>query len=247
MSSRFAWRAATLALVIAGAVMAPAAAALAAQPDYQGTYVGVGTSSSGKSIPITVILRDDGDTVSMILASGGYSVKATSPEVWAGNALKLTPTIDAGYLKILSGTGEATLVLKDKKWTGTGSGTGTLLATKSGSGKGSVQLLTRAFDLQRAEEWHLANPIPESAAPAKKTNPAVVVAVAGVANPVAPDSQLPISDPEKLLSCSAAGLFLALLFIWQLITFQTVNVYSEIEMLLAHGEGSSDSGSEGGE
>jgi len=246
MSSRFAWRAATLALVIAGAVTASVVTALAAQPDYQGTYVGVGTSSSGKSIPITVILRDDGDTVSMILASGGYSVKATSPEVWAGSALKLTPKIDAGYLKILSGTGQATLVLKDKKWTGTGSGTGTLLATKSGTGKGSVQLLTRAFDLQRAEEWHLANPIAESATPPKKPNPKVVVAVAGAARPVAPDGQLPISDPEKLLSCSAAGLFLALLYLWQVITGETVKVGSEVEMLLAHG-GSSDSGSEGGE
>jgi len=208
--------------------------------------VGVGTSSSGKSIPITVILRDDGDTVSMILAAEGYTVKATSPEVWEGSALKLNPTIDAGYLKILSGTGEATLVLKGKKWTGAGSGTGTLLATKSGTGKGSVQMLTRAFDLQAAEAWHLANPIPD--APTKtKADPKIVAVVAGASKPVAPADQLPVSDPEKLLSCSAAGLFLAMLFLWQLFTMQPVSIGSEIELIVAHGDGSSDASSEGGE
>lgn len=204
------WGQRALAVFVGGLAMVAvlASPAYAAQPDYQGTYVGAGTSASGKSLPITVILRDDGETVTITMSARGYTVKATSPEVWVDDTtLKVTPVISGAFSRVLSGSGEATFVLKDKKWTASGSGTGTLLAMHSGSATGSMQMLTRSFDLMRADEWHKANPLPGTTKTRVKTTPATVKTVQSVSAPLAPERQLPISEPEKLATTAFILLF----------------------------------------
>jgi hypothetical protein len=199
-------RAVVVVLTVGLLVAVCAAGAAAKDPSYEGTYVGVATADSGRQVPITVMLRDEGDVAAMSLSSMGYTVRLYAPEQWNGTkAMTVSPSVPAIYASILDGSGSATFSNEGAKWTGAGSGAGTALGSRPGSADGSAEMISSAIDPQAAEAWHVANPV--ASAVAVSSSPKLFLAADAAAQPLAPHQQLPLPIAERVTSALAIGVF----------------------------------------
>ncbi len=213
-------RACRASLALAGVLFATLAAgsAHAADPDYQGTYAGTVTTSSGRQVPITVYAFDAGDEAELTLAAEGYHVVVPATESWVGEELVLSPTVPGIYSAVLSGNGTVTFVPEGDVWRASGGGTGTALDRYSGSAEGSVERVATTMDPDAAAAWHIANPV-EGGEPPETERAGAVKALEGLSAVGAPPLQAPLGDPEKLLALAVIGLWAGIMVVMAAVFF----------------------------
>jgi len=192
--------AATVAVVCA--VLA-APVALAQEGDsFTGTYSGSATTMSGRTVPITVYLVDNGGTVDITIEAEGYSASTTGQVSRNGEAATIQASVNTPG--VISGSGSATLAKEGDAWKATGSGNGTALAKYTGTADGAVQRVAADF----------------SGAPASGAVTVAAVKSADPAlRPLGPTApQPPISDTERVLAGAAGLIFSLLVLLTALVT-----------------------------
>ena len=161
---------------------------------FTGTYSGTATTKSGRTVPITVYLVDNGGTVDITIEAEGYSASTTGQVSRTGEAATIQASVNTPG--VISGSGSATLAKEGDAWKATGSGNGTALARYTGTADGAVQRVAADF----------------SGAPASGAVAIAAVQAADPAlKPLGPSvPQPPLSDTERVMA-GAAGLIFSLL------------------------------------
>ncbi len=191
-------RAVIIALGIALFVVSASAFAFASDDaDLSGTYTGTVTTSSGRNVPVTAYLVDNGDTVDVTLEAEGYSASTVGRVTRSGDSAQIQATVNAPG--VLKGSGTATVIKQGDSWKADGSGSGTALSKYSGTASGSVQRVATDFG---------------GAAGTGAVTLGIVAAADPVAAVVAPaDPQPPMSDTERVAAAGGALAFALLLLL----------------------------------